>query len=96
MVHHTYWNLAPARRGDIKDHVLTLYADQYTPGLPPDGKVLPVAGTPFDFTQAEAASAAISMKTGDKPPGYDSNWIVDGEPHALRPVARVTSPSRAA
>jgi aldose 1-epimerase len=90
MVHHTYWNLS-AGPGDIKDEVLTLYADKYTPGLPPDGKVLPVAGTPFDFTKPKALGKDL-MKTGDNPPGYDSNWIVNGEPNDLRPVARVEDP----
>jgi aldose 1-epimerase len=89
MVHHSYFNLAGA--GDIKDEVLTMYADKYTPGLPPDGKVLPVAGTPFDFTKPKAIGKDL-MKTGDKPPGFDSNWVVIGEPHALRPVARVSDP----
>ncbi len=89
MVHHTYWNLGDD--STIKDDVLTLYADQYTPGLPPDGKVLPVAGTPFDFTKGKPIGRDL-MKTGDKPPGYDSNWIVIGDPHALRPVARVSDP----
>lgn len=89
MVHHSYFNLAGA--GDIKDEVLTMYADKYTPGLPPDGKVLPVAGTPFDFTKPKALGKDL-MVTGDKPPGYDSNWVVNGDPHALRPVARVSDP----
>jgi aldose 1-epimerase len=91
MVHHTYWNLDGGTTGDIKDHVLTLYADQYTPGLPPDGRVLPVAGTPFDFSKGKPLGRDL-MKTGDKPPGFDSNWAVVGEPHALRPVARVSEP----
>ena len=90
MVHHTYWNLS-AGPGDIKDEVLTLYADKYTPGLPPDGKVLPVAGTAFDFTKPKPLGKDL-MVTGDKPPGYDSNWIVVGEPNALRPVARAEDP----
>jgi aldose 1-epimerase len=89
MVHHSYFNLAGA--GDIKDEVLQLYADKYTPGLPPDGKVLPVAGTPFDFTKPKALGKDL-MKTGDKPAGFDSNWLVNGEPNALRPVARVSDP----
>lgn len=91
MVHHTYWNLDGGTTGDIKDHVLTLYADQYTPGLPPDGKVLPVAGTPFDFSKGKPLGRDL-MKTGDKPPGYDSNWVVVGDAHALRPVAKVSEP----
>ncbi|HEV3031546.1 MAG TPA: aldose epimerase family protein, partial [Polyangia bacterium] len=67
MAHHTYWNLS-AEPGDIKDEVLTLYADKYTPGMPPDGKVLAVAGTPFDFTKPKALGKDL-MKTGEKPPG---------------------------
>jgi len=90
MVNHTYWNLS-AGPGDIKDEVLTLYADKYTPGLPPDGKVLPVAGTPWDFTKGKAFGKDL-MKTGNKPAGYDENFIVNGEPNALRPVARVEDP----
>jgi aldose 1-epimerase len=90
MIHHTYWNLS-AGPGDIKDEVLTLYADKYTPGLPPDGKVLPVAGTPWDFTKGKPIGQDL-MKTGNKPAGYDENVIVNGEPNALRPVARVEDP----
>jgi len=90
MAHHSYWNLS-AGPGDIKDEVLTLYADKYTPGLPPDGKVLPVAGTPYDFTKPKSFGQDL-MKTGEKPPGYDDNFIINGDPHALRPVARVEDP----
>src|SRR4051812_4000522 len=45
MVHHTYWNLHGGTEGDIQDELLTLNADKYTPGMPPDGKIAPVAGT---------------------------------------------------
>jgi aldose 1-epimerase len=90
MIHHSYWNLS-AGPGDIKDDVLMLYADKYTPGLPPDGKVLPVAGTPWDFTKGKPIGQDL-MKTGNKPAGYDENFVVNGEPNALRPVARVEDP----
>jgi aldose 1-epimerase len=90
MVHHSYWNLSAAP-GDIKDEVLTLYADKYTPGLPPDGKVLPVAGTPWDFTKGKTLGQDL-MKTGNKPAGYDENFLVNGDANALRPVARVEDP----
>jgi aldose 1-epimerase len=90
MIHHSYWNLS-AGPGDIKDEVLTLYADKYTPGLPPDGKVAPVAGTPWDFTKGKPLGQDL-MKTGNKPAGYDENLVVNGEPNALRPVARVEDP----
>jgi aldose 1-epimerase len=95
MVHHTYFNLRGDNEGDIKDHVLTLFADKYTPGAPPDGKVVAVAGTPFDFTKPKAIGKdlqAAGSPGGGAPIGYDSNWIVNGDPNKMRPVARVEDP----
>jgi aldose 1-epimerase len=95
MIHHSYFNLHGGTEGDIKDHLLTLYASKYTPGSPPDGKILPVAGTPFDFRQPKAIGkdleAAGSPGNG-APVGYDFNWIVDGGPNKMRKVARVEDP----
>ena len=96
MAHHSYFNLRGDTEGDIKDHVLTLYADKYTPGMPPDGKVLPVAGTPFDFRKPKAMGkdlqAAGSPGNG-APIGYDENWIVNGPQDKLRRVARFEEPT---
>jgi aldose 1-epimerase len=95
MVHHSYFNLHGGTEGDIKDHVLTLFADKYTPGMPPDGRVVPVAGTPFDFRKPKAIGkdleAAGSPGAGT-PVGYDSNWVVNGSPDKMRPVGRVEDP----
>jgi aldose 1-epimerase len=95
MVHHTYFNLRGDTESDIKDEVLTLNADKYTPGAPPDGKVVAVVGTPFDFTKPKAIGkdlqAAGSPGNG-APIGFDSNWIVNGDPNKMRPVARVEDP----
>ncbi len=95
MCHHTYWNLHGTTEGDIKDQELTLFADKYTPGLPPEGKVIPVAGTPFDFTKPKLIGkdlVAAGSPGMDAPIGYDGNWVVNGEPNALRPVAKVKDP----
>jgi len=95
MVHHTYFNLHGDLESDIKDEILTLYADKYTPGMPPDGKVVPVAGTPFDFTKPKPIGKDL-MAAGSPgmsaPVGFDSNWIVNGEPNKMRPVAKVEDP----
>jgi aldose 1-epimerase len=93
MAHHSYWNLGGHNSGTILDHVLTLSADQYTPGTPmvPDGKVLAVKGTPFDFTSPKAIGTDLKQ-IGNTPTGYDHNFVINGEPNQLRPVARVKDP----
>ena len=90
MAHHSYWNLGGHNSGTILDHVLTLSADQYTPGTPlvPDGRVLPVKGTPFDFTRPKAIGTDLKQ-IGNTPTGYDHNFVINGAPNQLRPVALV-------
>jgi aldose 1-epimerase len=93
MAHHTYWNLGGFAAGPITDHVLTLFANEYTPGDPmvPTGVIEPVKGTPFDFTTPKPIGQDLRA-TGGTPVGYDHNFVVNGEPNALRPVARVKDP----
>jgi aldose 1-epimerase len=95
MVHHTYWNLHGGPEEDIQNHELTLYADEYTPGMPPQGTVVRVAGTPFDFTKPKPVGRdlkAADCPGAGAPVGYDSNWIVNGDPETLRPVAKLRDP----
>ncbi len=96
MVHHTYFNLRPGMDGDVRDHVLQLFADAYTPGMPPAGRTVPVVGPPFDFTAPKTVGrdlqAAGSPGAGASV-GYDSNLIVNGEPGETRPVARLEDPA---
>jgi len=95
MAHHSYFNLAGHASGTVLEHVLKLDGSQYTPNDPAlhtvGGVVAPVAGTPFDFTKAKPIGQDLRAAGGD-PIGYDSNWIVDGPPHALRAVAQVKEP----
>src|SRR5262245_19521115 len=91
MAHHSYWNLAG--NGTILDHELTIPADKWTPSvdLVPDGKVLPVKGTPMDFTVAKPIGRDLKA-VGGKPVGYDHNWVVNGEPHVMRLMAKLKDP----
>lgn len=93
MAHHTYWNLAGHAAGSVQNHELQLLAAQYTPadGLVPDGRIAPVAGTAFDFTQPKPIGKDL-LATEGAPKGYDHNFVVDGDPHQLRPVARLRDP----
>jgi len=81
---HTYWNLHGDGGGDILDHVLTLNASAFTPvdsTLIPTGQIASVAGTPFDFRDANAIGSRINvlneqLRYGR---GYDHNWVIDRE-----------------
>jgi aldose 1-epimerase len=95
LAHHTYWNLGGYDSGTIENHELKLYADKYTPGDPvvPTGVVKSVKGTPFDFTAAKPIGKDLkAVVVKGNPIGYDHNFVVNGDPHAMRPVAWVKEP----
>ena len=91
MAHHSYWNLAGG--GTILEQELTIPADSYTPGTPmvPDGTIKPVKGTPFDFTKAKPIGKDLKA-AGGTPVGFDHNWVVNGDPHAMRLMAKLKDP----
>jgi len=86
---HSYFNLAGAGKGDVLSHEVALNAASYLEvdaGLIPTGKLLPVAGGPFDFRARKVVKRDIAAAGG----GYDHCFVVDGEPGVLRPCAEVT------
>jgi len=74
---HSFFNLAGA--GTVLDHVLMIDAHRYTPmndASVPTGEILPVAGTPLDFTSPHRIGDRVGEGKA-MPAGYDHNFVID-------------------
>jgi aldose 1-epimerase len=79
LTNHTYWNLAGS--ADVLSHELNLRSGRYTEvdsERIPTGRLLPVAGTPFDFTRPKTIGRDIGALSG----GYDHNYVLAMSPRA--------------
>ncbi|MEN8115459.1 MAG: aldose epimerase family protein [Bacteroidota bacterium] len=74
LTNHTYFNLTGGKE-NILNHELKLTATKMTEMVEqiPTGKIIPVEGTPFDFT----TSKEINHDMANLPTGYDDNYILD-------------------
>lgn len=94
LAQHTYWNLAGHNSGNVLDHSIQVSASKITPvdaNTVPTGEIMPVKGTPFDFTTENKIGSRIQ----EVPGGYDHNYVLDcgEEKSGLRHAARLKDPS---
>src|SRR6185436_9129788 len=75
-------------------HELMINADRYTPvdeTLIPTGEIVPVQGTPLDFTKPEKIGTRINQLKPN-PGGYDHNYVLNGDGKSLVLAARAFEP----
>ncbi len=83
MTNHSYFNLSGHASGTVCDHTLTLNCSYYTPNTKecmPNGEILSVLNTPFDFRVPKKIGEDIDSDYEQVAMfgGYDHNFIVDG------------------
>lgn len=98
LTNHSYFNLCGDPAVPVTSHELYVHALGFTPvdsTYMTTGEILPVVGTPMDFTEAKSVGRDIDnydyeqLKNGD---GYDHNWVLDTAGDIAQLAAELYSP----
>lgn len=97
LTNHTYFSLSGDPMRTVNYDTLTINASGYTPvdsTFITTGEILPVAGTPMDFTSPRLIGERIDihgceqLRNGQ---GYDHNWVLDTQGDISVAAATLTS-----
>ncbi|MCD8318061.1 MAG: galactose mutarotase [Paraprevotella sp.] len=98
MTNHSYFNLSGDPSKPATDHILYINTDSYTPvdsTYMTTGEILPVKGTPMDFTTPRPIGQDVNkfdfeqIKNAN---GYDHNWVLNTQGDIQKLAAKLTSP----
>ena len=95
---HVYFNLHGNTAQSSNSHILTIFADKYTPTdslLIPTGEISDLANTPLDFRKPTAVGERINedfiaLKYGK---GYDHNYVLNKKAGEVALAAEVYEPA---
>lgn len=93
LTNHSYFNLSGFEQPSIIDHLLTINARTYTEKSSrnvPTGNILPVSGTPLDFTQPTRIGEHINSLPADG--GFDHNYVLQSHQAGKVPAATLEDP----
>lgn len=84
LTNHTYFNLDGYEAGPVLDQKIQIFADSYTwadAESLPDGRILPVEGTPMDLREPVRIGEHIDDDFDElvMGRGYDHNWVLRGD-----------------
>lgn len=98
LTNHSYFSLSGNPRNTVNDDVLMINASGFTPvdsSFMTTGEILPVKGTPMDFTTPKRIGEDIA-NTGYEQlaygKGYDHNWVLDTNGDIAQVAAVLSSP----
>jgi len=97
MTNHAYFNLAGQNNGTVLEQMLQIDANKFTridPEVVPTGEIVPVFGTPLDFTRAKPIGRDIDAKAEniDAAGGYDHNFVLNHKDGGVERFATVVDP----